>query len=72
MNKLFYRPDELAQMFGVSLKTIRRFLDDDKIVHIHLGRQIRIPQSEVDRLLAAGMVTACLLMSTPVHSCPKK
>lgn len=50
--KEFYRPDEVARLLRVSVRTVRRWVARGKIGHVHTpGRAIRIPQREVARLL---------------------
>jgi excisionase family DNA binding protein len=50
--KQYYRPDEVAQLLRVSVRTVRRWAAHNRIEHVHTpGKAIRIPQSEVVRLL---------------------
>jgi excisionase family DNA binding protein len=46
--------DEAADDFGVSRHTVRAWVGQGKIGHIRLGRCIRIPASEIRRLLDEG------------------
>ena len=41
---------EVAKIFGVHWRTIRRWIDEGKIKAVHIGRTFRIEQEEVDRL----------------------
>jgi len=41
-----------AALMGVSELTIRRMIDAGKIRAVKLGRNLRIPESEVERLIA--------------------
>jgi excisionase family DNA binding protein len=54
LEKKYYRPDEVAQILRVSVRTVRRWAAKDRIEHVHTpGKAIRIPQSEVVMLLRA-------------------
>jgi len=53
--KLFYRPDEIANIVGISLRTVYRMIDDDKIKAIKIGRNIRIERDEFLRILKSNM-----------------
>jgi excisionase family DNA binding protein len=46
---------EFAQMLGVTVACIRRWLLERRITFSKIGRLIRIPASEVDRLIAEGL-----------------
>jgi excisionase family DNA binding protein len=51
LEKQYYRPEEVAQL-RVSVRTARRWAAHNRIEHVHTpGKAIRIPQSEVVRLL---------------------
>jgi excisionase family DNA binding protein len=49
---------EAAEALNLSQPTIRAWLSQRRISFIQLGRAIRIPASEIDRLLSQGMVSA--------------
>ncbi len=49
--KLTYTVDELASALSVHPVTIRRHIDKGKIRHVRLGGCVRVPASEVKRLL---------------------
>lgn len=50
-----YRPDELADIAGVSLRTVRRWMSRGLIAHVHLNGVIRIPRHEITRLMRDGL-----------------
>ena len=55
-----YTPAESAAILGVSLKTLRKWLDAGLIPHTRLGpaaRLIRIRAEDIDHFLRAGMPT---------------
>jgi excisionase family DNA binding protein len=49
---------EAAEALNLSQPTIRTWLAQRRISFIQLGRAIRIPASEIDRLLSQGTVLA--------------
>jgi excisionase family DNA binding protein len=52
LEKQYYRPDEVAQLLRVSVRTVRQWAAHNRIGRMHTpGKAIRIPQSEVVRLL---------------------
>jgi len=57
MTKLLPVP-EFAQALGVTPACIRRWLLERKIAHVKVGRLVRIPASEVTRIIQAGYVPA--------------
>ena len=44
-----------AKALGLSAYTIRAWIRQRRIAHIRLGRSVRIPVSEVQRLLRIGL-----------------
>ncbi len=56
------REDELltvpqfAHAIGMSVSTIRAWIVRRHVAVVHLGRSVRIPSSEINRLFAAGFV----------------
>ncbi len=42
---------EAAQELGLSVHTVRAWIAQRRIAHIRLGRAVRIPYSEIERLL---------------------
>ena len=49
-----YSIDEAARILKVNPKTIRRMIDRGEIVSHKVGRQHRIPRSELDKFLDGG------------------
>lgn len=47
---------EAAQALGVSIHTIRAWIAQLRICYLKLGRAVRIPQTEIDRILLAAIV----------------
>lgn len=47
-----------AMDLGLSIHTIRSWIVQRRIAHVRLGRSIRIPASEIRRLLEAGLTPA--------------
>jgi excisionase family DNA binding protein len=47
-----YRVHEAARPLGMKTRTIREWIVNGKIGHVRLGRSVRIPISEVRRLIA--------------------
>jgi excisionase family DNA binding protein len=45
---------EAAAVLNVSTETIRRRLKDGELRGVQLGRVLRVPASEVDRVLSGG------------------
>ena len=48
------RVDEAAAILKVSSKTVRRLLAQGDLKAVRVGRLVRIPSSEIDRLIAGG------------------
>ena len=42
---------QLAEYLGFSRRTIEKWVADDKIAVIRIGRSVRVPLSEVERLV---------------------
>jgi excisionase family DNA binding protein len=49
---------EVAKRFKVSPWTIRGWIAKRKIAVVHVGRLVRVPASEIDRLILRGTVPA--------------
>jgi excisionase family DNA binding protein len=49
---------EAAARLGLSSHTIRAWIGQRRIAYIRLGRAVRIPAGEVDRLLSENTVPA--------------
>ena len=52
------RVTRAAEELGVSIHTVRAWIAQRRIGHVRLGRAIRVPRSEVERLLEIGFVPA--------------
>ncbi len=50
-----YRPDELAEAAGVSVRTVRRWLRLGLVKHVHFMGVTRIPREEYERVLREGI-----------------
>ena len=48
----FYTPDELASMLKVTRNAIYNWIADGTISAVKIGRTVRIPVAEVDRLIS--------------------
>ncbi len=49
-----FSTDSVAELLGVSKRTIERRIADGSIRALKLGRVVRIPASELERLLSGG------------------
>jgi excisionase family DNA binding protein len=49
---------EAAEMLALSQKTVWQWIGERRIGVIRLGRAVRIPQSEIDRLMEEGATPA--------------
>ena len=45
---------EFAAALRVKPSCVRRWIGESKITFVHVGRLVRIPASEVDRIISAG------------------
>jgi excisionase family DNA binding protein len=52
MPEVLYTLDEVAAMLKVSIKTVRRLIDDGKLKAIKIRGQLRIKQSDLDDYLS--------------------
>jgi len=51
-NKLkFYTPEQVAKMFQVNVRTIRRYCRDGILLHVKIRRLIRIRAIDLEELL---------------------
>ena len=50
----YYSIQEVADMFGLTYKSVWLLVKSNKVKHIKLGGSIRIPQEEVDRMSKEG------------------
>ena len=46
--------DEAGESLGLSGKTIRKWANERRIASVKLGKALRIPAEEIDRLLRDG------------------
>jgi excisionase family DNA binding protein len=46
---------EFAEALGVTVACVRRWLLESRIAFTKIGRLVRIPATEADRLIAEGM-----------------
>jgi excisionase family DNA binding protein len=53
MNKLLNIP-QFAELLGVTQSLVRRMVLERRISIVKVGRLVRIPQTEVDRIIAEG------------------
>lgn len=51
--KPFYSPQEVADLLGVKVRTVYRWIREDKLTAVKVG-QWRISESELQRLLTEG------------------
>jgi len=57
MNKLMSIP-QFAELLGVSNACVRRWVLERKVTVVKVGRLVRIPSTEFDRIVANGTRTA--------------
>ncbi|RJP56392.1 MAG: DNA-binding protein [Deltaproteobacteria bacterium] len=50
MSELFYSTSEVADLFGINRVTIYRWVKEGKVKAYKIGKHIKIPVSEVERL----------------------
>ena len=53
-NHRFLSPREFAQRLSISRWTVYAWLQEGRIKSVKIGRLVRIPESEVDRLVQEG------------------
>ena len=51
MPREFYTPEQLAELLQVSKPAIYKWAQEGRIKAVRIGRTVRIPAAEVDRLL---------------------
>ena len=56
--RVAYTVAEVAGLLGVSIQTVHRMIENDVVGCIRVGRVVRIPVAEVDRILAEATPTA--------------
>jgi len=54
MTDTFYTPDELAVMLKVTRQAVYNWVQQGRIEAVRIGRTVRIPAEEVERLLREG------------------
>ena len=54
MTDTFYTPEELAAMLKVTRQAIYKWIQDGQMESVRIGRTVRIPADEVERLLREG------------------
>lgn len=47
---------QTAEKLSVAVVTVRTWMAQGKIEYVKLGRAVRVPESEIRRLIAAGTV----------------
>lgn len=50
-----YTPAQVAELLQVHLVTVRRMIKAGHIKAVHIGRNVRIPATEIDRLMNEGV-----------------
>ena len=50
----FYTPDELATMLKVTRQAIYNWIQQGRLEAVRIGRTVRIPGAEVERVLREG------------------
>jgi excisionase family DNA binding protein len=48
--------EQAAEKLGLAEATVRAWMAQRRIEYIKLGRAVRVPESEIERLIAAGTV----------------
>jgi len=56
VNKYFLSPQELADYFGVSLKTIYRRIESREIPFYKIGGSIRLKKEDIERYASLALV----------------
>ena len=54
MPREFYKPEQLAELLQVSKPTVYKWAQEGRIEVVRIGRTVRIPAAEVERLLTEG------------------
>ena len=57
MSKL-YKVQQAAEIWNVSVKCAWNWIAQERVGVVRLGRSVRIPQSEIDRLIEEGFTPA--------------
>lgn len=56
MSETLYTVSETAKKLGVRESTIRNWVLFRQVTYVKLGAEVRIPESEIQRLIAKGMI----------------
>lgn len=56
---------EAARQWGVQESTVRRWVLRHRIMHVKIGRSVRIPAGEIRRVIEEGTVPAGLPLGSP-------
>ena len=54
-DKEFYSIEDIANLFGISWRTIQRYIKNGRIKAIKVGRQWRIPLDELRKIKKQGL-----------------
>jgi len=54
-NQQFLSPQEFADLLSISRWTVYAWLQEGKIRSVKIGRLVRIPESEVSRIVQEGI-----------------
>ncbi len=54
MAEMFYTPEELASMLKVTRQAVYNWIRQGHMEAVRIGRTVRIPAQEVERLLREG------------------
>ena len=57
-NEMLKKVSDCAEQTGLKEPTIRLWIAQRKIAYVKLGRAVRIPQTEIDRLIQQNTVPA--------------
>lgn len=60
---------EAAKALGISVHTVRSWIARHRIGYLKLGRAVRIPQTEIDRILRESAVPALASTEHEARSC---
>ncbi len=55
---VLWRVPEAAASLSVAEKTLRMWIGSRKVGVVRLGRSVRVPQTEIDRLITEGFTPA--------------
>ncbi|MEU7985979.1 excisionase family DNA-binding protein [Streptosporangium canum] len=48
--------EEVAERLGTTVRFPRRLIEERRIVFVHVGRNVRIPEAALEAFIAAGLV----------------